>query len=119
MATKTMSNAERKRLARAKLLVEQQRIQKAKEGSITPFRVEELYWKDRIEEPNWNLAFHARSEGLHWDSRTAQDSQAGYEAGRWTDRNGAAWIVQKWNLANNRTAYCFPENPGALFARNS
>lgn len=113
MGTTPVSNAERKRQARAKLLVEQQRAQKAEQGSITPFRIEELYWKNRTEEPDWNLAFHSSSNSIQWDRDPSIDPD-GPEIGVWKDRNGNGTCVQKWHLDDNKEAYCFPDNPGKL-----
>lgn len=112
MATRTVSNAERKRQARAKLLVEQQRAQKAEEGSITSFRMEELYWKNRTDEPGWDLAFYDNSKAIQWHSDLDQPASDDGQAGSWTDRSGSVWRVQKWKLANDKAAYCFPDNPG-------
>lgn len=114
MATRPISNAECKRLARARALVELQRSQKAEEGSITAFRAEELYWKDRTREPDWSLAFQADSDSIRWESSIHRNGSGSVQPGSWTDRNGDISAVQKWNLANGKTACCFLDNPGEL-----
>lgn len=115
MAQATISNAERKRLARTRALVEQQRAQKAQEGSITAFRTEELYWKNRTTEPNWELAFRVDNDSVQWIPATSQDDSAEeVQYGSWTDRRGHVWTVQKWTVENGKIACCFPDNPGKL-----
>ena len=111
MATRSTSNAERKRLARAKALIDLQRSQKTEQGSITAFRAEEVCWKNRITEPDWNLAFQAHSNDIKW---TSLDTESGIRTASWKDRNGHVWDVQEWKLENGKTACCFLDNPGRL-----
>lgn len=116
MDTKTVSNAERKRLARARALIELQRSQKSEQGSITAFRAEEMYWKNRITEPDWNLAFQAHSDDIEWTTSLSPDVEAGVRIASWKDRSGKAWEVQEWKLENGKTACCFIDNPGKIQA---
>jgi hypothetical protein len=108
---KPASNAAKKRQARAKLLVEQQRSLKAAAGAITPFRVEELYWKERMTNPDWTLAFHTESQYLQLNESDGT-GYASVQSGRWQDRSGTTWSIQKFVLPNRKQAFVFTDSPG-------
>ena len=97
MVESTVSNSQRKRQFREQALVAQKRAERAEQGDITKHRAEELYWKTRNPNPNWDLAFSG-SSSIDWDARG--------EA-QWQDRHGTSW-----RLKRHGRAISFPDRPG-------
>lgn len=112
-----LSNAERKRQARVRQLVEQERAARQEQGAVTAFRVEEQFWKTRGEVPDWSLAFSDTSQQLHIDPAslaTGSPSSNGtiINEGTWTDRRAVQWRIQKFSLGNGKHAFTFLDKPG-------
>jgi len=106
MTSTTLSNAQLKRLRKQAL--EKEIIRASKQHNA--FRTEELYWKDRVGEPDWSSAFNTDSENIKWDAVNTSDATHG----TWLDRLGKEWRIRKFYMQDGKVGLLFDDMPGEL-----
>lgn len=107
MSTTTLSNAQLKRLRKQAL--EKEILRASKQHNA--FRTEELYWKDRVGEPDWSSAFNVNdSKNIKWDD----ENTSSVIHGIWTDRLGKEWRIRKFYMEDEgeKVGLLFDDMPG-------